>query len=92
MNEAIYVVFDRVGNARIGGLVLARNDASCVRSFHDFLARDESMRVHAGDYELRRVGFVSELGEIVPEVPVTVATGSQWLAMHTPKLEAAVDA
>ncbi len=86
MNENIYVVFDRVGNVRTGGLVLARNDATCVRSFHDFLAREESMRVHAGDYELRRVGFVSELGDLTPEVPVTVATGAQWLAMHSPTL------
>lgn len=86
MDERIYVVFDRVANARSGGLILARNDASVVRSFHDFLSRDEGMRIHAGDYELRRVGLVSDLGEIVPEEPVTVATGAQWQAMNVPTL------
>lgn len=86
MTEHLYVVFDRVANARTGGVVVARNDASVTRSFHDLLARDDGFRAHAGDYELRCVGSLDDLGNVVAIPPVTVATGAQWAATQRPTL------
>lgn len=80
MHEWIYCLYDRVALARTGNLVLSRSDASVVRLFNDLLAQDERLGKHADDYEMRRIGFISDDGEIVPEKPVTVCTGSQWRA------------
>lgn len=86
MLEYLYVVFDRVANGRTGGMVVARNDASVTRSFHDLLSRDDGFRSHAGDYELRCVGSLDDLGNVVAHTPVVVATGAQWAAMQRPAL------
>lgn len=86
MDDRIYCLFDRIALARTGNLVLARSDAIVVRLFQDLLREDERLGKHADDYEMRRIGFIQDDGTIVPEVPVTIATGSQWRASLGPQV------
>lgn len=84
MDDRIYCLFDRVAVARTGNLVLARSDAIVVRLFEDLLREDDRLGKHADDYEMRRIGLIADDGSIVPESPVTIATGSQWRAANYP--------
>lgn len=82
----VYTLYDRVARARTGSLVVHSSDAPVIRLFHDALAQDETLRRHAEDYDMLRVGQVLSDGTLVPEVPVTIATGAQWLAAQAPAL------
>lgn len=84
----IYAIRDRVANDLAGHfpLVCMRTDAQAVRYFGDSMVTPNSaLGAHPNDYELIRVGTLHDSGEITPQPPTIIVTGSALTAAQEPK-------
>lgn len=80
----IYAIRDRVANDLAGyyPLVVFRTDQQAVRYFGDSIVTEKSaLGAHPNDYELIRVGVLHDAGDITPETPAIVITGTALVAM-----------
>lgn len=86
--QNVYALVDLVAGRWTGSLVVDRSDAPVIRMFHDLLADErQPFKTHAADYELHRIGRVSDEGVLDGYgETVCIATGSQWLAAQAPTL------
>lgn len=80
--KGLYMVYDLLAGCVIGQIVQAATDAAATRDFHQALENKEStLNRHPADYNLIRIGIISETGAIDPETtPHTVAQGAAWKA------------
>lgn len=87
--QNVYCLLDLVAGRWVGSLVVDRSDAPMIRLFHDLLAdKGQLFNTHAADYEMHRIGRISDEGVLDGyETTVCIATGAQWLAAQTPRLE-----
>lgn len=87
--DSLYTVFDNVARVTSGRVIQEKNDNTASRLFYDALkAKESGMAEHAADYDLIRIGVISDTGYIIPEPdgPVVVATGHQFkIAMESDK-------
>lgn len=69
MKTGIYIIWDRVADARFGGVMLTSNDVAAVRAFCD-VADDKDprnvIRQHPDDFDLRYVGDIQPNGKLTP--------------------------
>jgi len=80
MTSGIYAVLDLIAGQIIGGLWLHRHEAAAIRMFSDVAGDPQSfIAKHPADFNLVRLGYLSEDHELVPEF-TTVLTGATWLA------------
>lgn len=78
-HRGLYAVLDLVALAIVGGITLHRHEAAATRWFTDGLNTPDTMlNQHPEDYNLIRLGFLTDKHELVPNSSV-IATGTQWL-------------
>lgn len=75
----LYIIYDRVAETFVGPIIVDRADAPVVRSFHDVLADPKtSLGQHPGDYDVRCIAQITDVGQVLPLEHTTIATGSAW--------------
>lgn len=80
----IYAIRDRVANDLAGyfPLVCMRTDAQAVRYFGDSIASEKSaMAAHPQDYELVKLGTITDDGRINSHDPEIIITGTALVSM-----------
>lgn len=83
MLKQLYVVYDKVADTIIGGIVQENNDAPAMRAFSDALGTPDSILAkHPEDYALLHIGEIRPSGEIIPCDPQTIITGKLWKEMN----------
>lgn len=81
MNKSIYVVWDIIAAAMVGPLMVFQHDAPASREFTEVLADPKtSLGRNPADYQLLKIGEISENGTLSPGLVTTVLTGREWLA------------
>lgn len=76
----VYAIYDKVAQAQYGALVMQAHDGPVQRLFFDLLADEtQPMSKHPGDYELWRIGKISDNLILEGHLPETIATGMQYL-------------
>lgn len=82
MRNNLYIVYDKIAQMCIGGLIRVSNDEVARRSFHEALiAKDSPMANHQGDYALNKLGHIDEQTGIIEaqDIPTVIADGQDWL-------------
>lgn len=76
--DGIYAIFDTKAQAIIGGLHIHKHEAAAIRFFGDVAAAEQTMiNKHPQDYDLIRLGWISEHNVIVAEAEqTTIITGA----------------
>lgn len=79
--RSIYAIYDKVAQAQYGALVMQQHDGPVARLFFDLLQdKEQPMSRHVADYELWRIGTISDdLVVSGVDQPYVVATGMQFL-------------
>lgn len=76
----LYAIYDKVAMGQYGALVMQAHDGPVSRLFFDLLAdKDQPMSKHPADYELWRIGTISDDLIITGTEIQVVATGMQFL-------------
>lgn len=82
----LYIIYDNVGEAFVGRILVFAHDAPAIRDFYDILAdpNPNPLNRHPDNYELRCIGAITDDGQLVTDAGSrTVTTGTLWLAAQT---------
>jgi len=79
MPQTLYMVYDTVSEAVTGPVLSGKNDAVITRIFAEAVRDKNVLGRHANDYQLLRLGTMDDEGIITPNVPVVIATGSEFV-------------
>lgn len=84
--QKLYIIWDRVAEAFIGGIILQRSDAPVVRMFNELLADPQTqLAKHPADYDLRFVGTIDDDGSVIGAGHVVISTGQAWVTSQEPQ-------
>lgn len=84
MIKGIYVVYDRVAETVVGGILMFPHHAAAVRFFKDVAAdQGTSVAKHIGDHDLLCLGHIDEVHALVTPLPgpETVLAGAVLIAV-----------
>lgn len=84
-HAGIYAIYDTVASQITGGLYFYKHEAAAVRFFSDVATMDKSqVSQHTADYELVRLGYITEDNKTIVADYAVVLTGAKWLAAQAP--------
>lgn len=85
-NEGVYVLYDKLAQAIVGGLHLHKHEATALRMFSDIITMNDSrVAQHPKDFDLCRIGFYNPITHQLTTDFATLMNAQRWIDAQQPK-------